>query len=89
MKTLLLTLVVVTIVCLDLGYTMQCKTCSFYTCPNSETCPDGKNICVKRSWTAVRGDGPKREIRRECAATCPPSKLGLTVFCCTTDNCNH
>uniref|UniRef100_A0A8C6XA92 Uncharacterized protein n=1 Tax=Naja naja TaxID=35670 RepID=A0A8C6XA92_NAJNA len=48
MKTLLLTLVVVTIVCLDLGYTRKCLNCSTRYCTTFHTCPNGQDLCFKR-----------------------------------------
>nr|P81783.2 RecName: Full=Candoxin; Flags: Precursor [Bungarus candidus]AAN16112.1 candoxin [Bungarus candidus] len=87
MKTLLLTLVVVTIVCLDLGYTMKCKICNFDTCRAGElkVCASGEKYCFKESWREARGT----RIERGCAATCPKGSVyGLYVLCCTTDDCN-
>nr|ADN67573.1 three-finger toxin precursor [Naja atra] len=85
MKTLLLTLVVVTIVCLDLGYTRKCLNCSTRYCTTFHTCPNGQDLCFKRwyegnqlGWRAIRG----------CAATCPEAKTRETVECCATDKCN-
>nr|P58370.1 RecName: Full=Alpha-neurotoxin homolog 8; Short=NXH8; Flags: Precursor [Micrurus corallinus]CAC50565.1 neurotoxin homologue 8 [Micrurus corallinus] len=86
MKTLLLTLVVVTIMCLDLGYTLECKICNFKTCPTDELrhCASGETICYKTFWNTHRG----LRIDRGCAATCPTVKPGVNIICCKTDNCN-
>nr|A2CKF6.1 RecName: Full=Neurotoxin 3FTx-8a; AltName: Full=3FTx-VIIIa; Flags: Precursor [Bungarus fasciatus]ABI33870.1 three finger toxin [Bungarus fasciatus] len=85
MKTLLLTLVVVTIVCLDLGYTLTCLICPERYCQKVHTCRGEEKLCVKRfydekalGWRAKRG----------CAATCPEAKPKETVECCSTDKCN-
>nr|A8N285.1 RecName: Full=Long neurotoxin LNTX-2 homolog; Flags: Precursor [Ophiophagus hannah]ABK41954.1 long chain neurotoxin 2-like protein [Ophiophagus hannah] len=85
MKTLLLTLVVVTIVCLDLGYTTKC-----YVTPDatSQTCPDGENICYTKSWCDVFCSSRGKRIDLGCAATCPKVKPGVDIKCCSTDNCN-
>uniref|UniRef100_R4G2H8 3FTx-Hem-6 n=1 Tax=Hemiaspis signata TaxID=355698 RepID=R4G2H8_9SAUR len=85
MKTLLLTLVVVTIVCLDLGNSFSC-----YKTPDvkSEACAAGENQCYTKTWCgsmcSIRGS----LIELGCAATCPTAKPGVTVKCCSTDNCN-
>nr|ADN67590.1 three-finger toxin precursor [Bungarus multicinctus] len=88
MKTLLLTLVVVTIVCLDLGYTMKCKDMSlrYFVVPvNSKFVQVERSIAFKESWREARGT----RIERGCAATCPKGSVyGLYVLCCTTDDCN-
>nr|QSI83973.1 three-finger toxin [Calliophis bivirgatus] len=75
MKTLLLTLVVVTIVCLDLGYTLQC-----YKGNNPKilvTCEKGQNECYIRTF-------PRPPVMvRGCTSHC------LARFtCCSTDKCN-
>nr|Q2VBN1.1 RecName: Full=Muscarinic toxin MTX6; Flags: Precursor [Ophiophagus hannah]ABB83638.1 muscarinic toxin precursor [Ophiophagus hannah] len=85
MKTLLLTLVVVTILCLDLGYTLTCLTHESLFFETTETCSDGQNLCYAK-WFAVfpgarRPDGG-------CAATCPDKVPLEIVNCCTTDKCN-
>nr|P43445.1 RecName: Full=Short neurotoxin homolog; Flags: Precursor [Bungarus multicinctus]CAA45882.1 neurotoxin like peptide precursor [Bungarus multicinctus] len=82
MKTLLLTLVVVTIVCLDLGYTIICRTRDTYQIPITFTnCEEG-HVCYKYSTTET----PNRIlIHRGCAAKCPKR---LRVICCSTDKCN-
>uniref|UniRef100_R4FKG7 3FTx-Ver-47 n=1 Tax=Vermicella annulata TaxID=1295044 RepID=R4FKG7_9SAUR len=80
MKTLLLTLVVVTIVCLDLGYTLKCynpKTAEGYeVCKEHETKCIGYNICLFRNHAVVV---------RGCGASCPTENLPV---CCSTDMCN-
>nr|ABX58167.1 putative long neurotoxin [Austrelaps labialis] len=85
MKTLLLTLVVVTIVCLDLGNSFSC-----YKTPGvkSEPCAPGENLCYTKTWCdAFCGDRGKR-VEMGCAATCPTVKPGVDITCCSTDNCN-
>nr|Q2VBN0.1 RecName: Full=Muscarinic toxin 38; Short=MTX38; Flags: Precursor [Ophiophagus hannah]ABB83639.1 muscarinic toxin precursor [Ophiophagus hannah] len=85
MKTLLLTLVVVTIVCLDLGYTMTCYTQYSLSPPTTKTCPDGQNLCYKR-WFAFIPHGNK--FFRGCAAACPKAEHNEVVRCCARDKCN-
>nr|P15816.1 RecName: Full=Kappa-2-bungarotoxin; AltName: Full=Kappa-neurotoxin CB1; Flags: Precursor [Bungarus multicinctus]CAA35774.1 unnamed protein product [Bungarus multicinctus] len=87
MKTLLLTLVVVTIVCLDLGYT---KTCLKTPSSTPQTCPQGQDICFLKvsceQFCPIRGP----VIEQGCAATCPEFRSNdRSLLCCTTDNCNH
>uniref|UniRef100_R4G2E5 3FTx-Bra-8 n=1 Tax=Brachyurophis roperi TaxID=1295043 RepID=R4G2E5_9SAUR len=84
MKTLLLTLVVVTIVCLDLGDSLICNV----DYKKHETCPPERNLCYK--ITSFLGWCPKGEqlIKMGCAATCP-RRLGVKITCCSTDNCNQ
>uniref|UniRef100_R4G2F2 3FTx-Cac-16 n=1 Tax=Cacophis squamulosus TaxID=505434 RepID=R4G2F2_9SAUR len=84
MKTLLLTLVVVTIVCLDLGDSLICYV--GYNAPR--TCPNGQKLCYK--ITSCVGVCPKRDqpIEMGCAATCPIRNRGVKVICCSTDRCN-
>nr|Q98959.1 RecName: Full=Cytotoxin 3a; AltName: Full=Cardiotoxin-31; Short=Ctx-31; AltName: Full=Cardiotoxin-3a; Flags: Precursor [Naja atra]AAB18383.1 cardiotoxin 3a [Naja atra]CAB42053.1 cardiotoxin-31 [Naja atra] len=81
MKTLLLTLVVVTIVCLDLGYTLKCNKLVplFY-----KTCPAGKNLCYKMFMVAT----PKVPVKRGCIDVCPKNSLLVKYVCCNTDRCN-
>uniref|UniRef100_R4G2W2 3FTx-Fur-27 n=1 Tax=Furina ornata TaxID=529697 RepID=R4G2W2_9SAUR len=83
MKTLLLTLVVVTIVCLDLGDSLIC----YFGYNYSQTCPDGHQCFTKTwcdAWCSIRG--PRVEMG--CEATCPIVKPGIKMFCCSTDKCN-
>nr|QSI83957.1 three-finger toxin [Calliophis bivirgatus] len=79
MKPLLLTLVVVAIVCLDLGYTLKC-----YSTPISvitETCPKGMNLCYGKFHF-----GKFKIFRtRGCTDKCPP---GPGTICCDTNKCN-
>uniref|UniRef100_R4G2Q9 3FTx-Bra-6 n=1 Tax=Brachyurophis roperi TaxID=1295043 RepID=R4G2Q9_9SAUR len=84
MKTLLLTLVVVTIVCLDLGDSLICF--EGYKAP--KTCPPGQNLCYTKTLCGFRcaSRGPRVELG--CAATCPIPKPREEVTCCSTDNCN-
>uniref|UniRef100_R4G2E4 3FTx-Bra-17 n=1 Tax=Brachyurophis roperi TaxID=1295043 RepID=R4G2E4_9SAUR len=85
MKTLLLTLVVVTIVCLDLGYTMTC----YKTAPvRSEPCPPGEDLCYTKAWCDFRCGTHGKILELGCAATCPIPKHYEDVKCCSTDNCN-
>nr|Q53B57.1 RecName: Full=Long neurotoxin OH-56; Flags: Precursor [Ophiophagus hannah]AAT97251.1 long chain neurotoxin precursor [Ophiophagus hannah] len=85
MKTLLLTLVVVTIMCLDLGYTTKC-----YVTPDvtSQTCPDGQNICYTETWCDAWCGSRGKRVNLGCAATCPKVNPGVDIICCSTDNCN-
>nr|A0A2P1BSS8.1 RecName: Full=Mipartoxin-4; AltName: Full=Mipartoxin-IV; AltName: Full=Three-finger toxin-05; Short=3FTx-05; Flags: Precursor [Micrurus mipartitus]AVI57323.1 mipartoxin-IV [Micrurus mipartitus] len=82
MKTLLLTLVVVTIVCLDLGYTRKCHTKNSPGRETSQACPTGQNICFKK-WK--KGE----IISKGCAVTCPKPKKDETFQCCLKNNCNR
>nr|QSI83932.1 three-finger toxin [Calliophis bivirgatus] len=73
MKTLLLTLVVLTIVCVDLGYTREC-----YQGDDPKTvvkCEKGQNLCYRKTL-------PKQTLRG-CATICPP-----TYACCAANRCN-
>nr|QSI83985.1 three-finger toxin [Calliophis bivirgatus] len=75
MKTLLLTLVVVTIVCLDLGYPSRC-----YQGDNPKTrvtCSKGKNLCYRKTIPETM------ETLRGCTSRCPPG-----YSCCAADSCN-
>nr|AKN63200.1 three-finger toxin precursor D.M [Micrurus diastema]AKO63252.1 three-finger toxin precursor T.E [Micrurus tener] len=78
MKTLLLTLVVVTIVCLDLGHTRQCYV--GYDASKFVTCPEGENHC----YSNVIGLRRSHVISRGCASSCSP----FYRTCCGTDKCN-
>uniref|UniRef100_R4G2H7 3FTx-Hem-14 n=1 Tax=Hemiaspis signata TaxID=355698 RepID=R4G2H7_9SAUR len=84
MKTLLLTLVVVTIVCLDLGDSLKC----YLSSTHSKDCAVGEDLCYTETWCdawcGVRG----QRVELGCAATCPTAKPRVTVKCCSTDNCN-
>nr|AKN63199.1 three-finger toxin precursor D.L [Micrurus diastema] len=83
MKTLLLTLVVVTIVCLDLGYTRKCYEGK--VARKSVTCPKGENLCFTIFSFQFH---PARAIEFGCAASCPKVGLGPHVTCCSANNCN-
>nr|B2BRQ6.1 RecName: Full=Alpha-elapitoxin-Al2a; Short=Alpha-EPTX-Al2a; AltName: Full=Putative long neurotoxin; Flags: Precursor [Austrelaps labialis]ABX58152.1 putative long neurotoxin [Austrelaps labialis] len=85
MKTLLLTLVVVTIVCLDLGDSLRC-----YMGPKTpRTCPPGENLCFTKTWCDPRCSLLGKLVKLGCAATCPIPKSYEDVTCCSTDNCNR
>nr|AAY47073.1 toxin 3 [Oxyuranus scutellatus scutellatus] len=83
MKTLLLTLVVVTIVCLDLGYTMTCYNQQSSEAKTTTTCSGGVSSCYKKTWS----DGRGTRIERGCG--CPSVKKGIERICCRTDKCNN
>uniref|UniRef100_R4FIB4 3FTx-Cac-236 n=2 Tax=Elapidae TaxID=8602 RepID=R4FIB4_9SAUR len=80
MKTLLLTLMVVTIVCLDLGYTLVCVggPVSY----EDVVCEKHQTICYRYSVCPFRG---RVVIMRGCSASCPG---GNNHVCCSTDRCN-
>nr|Q98965.1 RecName: Full=Cytotoxin 6; AltName: Full=Cardiotoxin-6; Short=CTX6; Flags: Precursor [Naja atra]CAA69977.1 cardiotoxin 6 [Naja atra] len=82
MKTLLLTLVVVTIVCLDLGYTLKCNQ---LIPPFYKTCAAGKNLCYKMFMVAAQ----RFPVKRGCIDVCPKSSLLVKYVCCNTDRCNN
>uniref|UniRef100_R4G354 3FTx-Ver-124 n=1 Tax=Vermicella annulata TaxID=1295044 RepID=R4G354_9SAUR len=80
MKTLLLTMVVVTIVCLDLGYTLKCHKShldkGYVVCKEHETICFEYRACIFRNEVLyIRG----------CSASCPG---GYKHVCCSTDLCN-
>nr|AKM28629.1 three-finger toxin precursor LB [Micrurus laticollaris] len=77
MKTLLLTLVVVTIVCLDFGYTIICYK-KEGSDPFTTTCLSG--ICYKK---ITHG-----RFNPEMGCGCPESRRGVQVSCCMIDKCN-
>nr|A8HDJ7.1 RecName: Full=Short neurotoxin 1; Short=SNTX-1; Flags: Precursor [Cryptophis nigrescens]ABK63531.1 SNTX-1 precursor [Cryptophis nigrescens] len=81
MKTLLLTLVVVTIVCLDLGYTMTCCNQQSSQPKTITTCAESS--CYKKTWKDHHGT----RIERGCG--CPPRKPLIDLICCETDECNN
>uniref|UniRef100_R4G321 3FTx-Pse-99 n=1 Tax=Pseudonaja modesta TaxID=340912 RepID=R4G321_9SAUR len=87
MKTLLLTLVVVTIVCLDLGYT---RTCFKTPAPvRSEPCPPGEDLCFTRTWRDAHSGNRGPRVDLGCAATCPTTdKTEIRISCCSEDDCN-
>nr|AKN63196.1 three-finger toxin precursor D.I [Micrurus diastema] len=83
MKTLLLTLVVVTIMCLDFGYTLICLTHKSAVFETTETCLPGLHkVCYKRWHIGHPGVAG-------CAVTCPRRYLIEIVECCATDKCNR
>uniref|UniRef100_R4FI94 3FTx-Bra-26 n=1 Tax=Brachyurophis roperi TaxID=1295043 RepID=R4FI94_9SAUR len=79
MKTLLLTLVVVTIVCLDLGYTLKCR---------SSRIANGNVVCEKYQTICFRYQvRPYQNIvltRMGCSDSCPRKD----AVCCSSDLCN-
>nr|Q9DEQ3.1 RecName: Full=Neurotoxin homolog NL1; Flags: Precursor [Naja atra]CAC08183.1 unnamed protein product [Naja atra] len=86
MKTLLLTLVVVTMVCMDLGYTTICYNHLSRTPETTEICPDSWYFCYKISLA----DGNDVRIKRGCTFTCPELRpTGKYVYCCRRDKCNQ
>uniref|UniRef100_R4FKC0 3FTx-Pse-273 n=1 Tax=Pseudonaja modesta TaxID=340912 RepID=R4FKC0_9SAUR len=78
MKTLLLTLVMVTIMCLDLGYTLTCYT-SFH---GTVVCQPHETKCYR--YIAPGTHGHALTIRG-CDTYCPG---GMRPVCCSTDLCN-
>nr|Q9W717.1 RecName: Full=Neurotoxin-like protein NTL2; Flags: Precursor [Naja atra]APB88857.1 neurotoxin-like protein [Naja naja]CAB45156.1 neurotoxin-like protein [Naja atra] len=86
MKTLLLSLVVVTIVCLDLGYTRLCLSDYSIFSETIEICPDGHNFCFKKF---PKGITRLPWVIRGCAATCPKAEARVYVDCCARDKCNR
>nr|F8J2G5.1 RecName: Full=Short neurotoxin 342; Short=SNTX-342; Flags: Precursor [Drysdalia coronoides]ACR78505.1 putative short chain neurotoxin 342 [Drysdalia coronoides] len=78
MKTLLLTLVVLTIVCLDLGYTMTCYNQQLSQPQTTTTCAE--SFCYKKTWSGTI-------IERGCG--CPPMKPPIRLKCCRTEKCNN
>nr|F5CPD3.1 RecName: Full=Three-finger toxin MALT0044C; Short=3FTx MALT0044C; Flags: Precursor [Micrurus altirostris]AED89560.1 putative three finger toxin precursor [Micrurus altirostris] len=84
MKTLLLTLVVVTIVCLDLGNTRICDDSNIPSERTPKRCQGGYNICYKINFPT-----PGYELLqiKGCAARCPTNPRFPKAECCATDNC--
>nr|Q53B55.1 RecName: Full=Long neurotoxin-like OH-31; Flags: Precursor [Ophiophagus hannah]AAT97253.1 long chain neurotoxin-like protein [Ophiophagus hannah] len=88
MKTLLLTLVVVTILCLDLGLELT----------NAPDSWSSRRTCLCPAWVPLRSrpvaghskqcGSRGRRVDLGCAATCPIVKPGVNINCCSTDNCN-
>nr|Q2VBN4.1 RecName: Full=Beta-cardiotoxin CTX23; Flags: Precursor [Ophiophagus hannah]ABB83635.1 cardiotoxin precursor [Ophiophagus hannah] len=83
MKTLLLTLVVVTIVCLDLGYTRKCLNTPLPLI--YKTCPIGQDKCIKMT---IKKLPSKYDVIRGCTDICPKSSADVVVVCCDTNKCN-
>nr|A7X4S7.1 RecName: Full=Toxin 3FTx-Oxy5; AltName: Full=Three-finger toxin; Short=3FTx; Flags: Precursor [Oxyuranus microlepidotus]ABU68553.1 3FTx-Oxy5 [Oxyuranus microlepidotus] len=79
MKTLLLTLVVMTIVCLDLGYTLTC-----YMNPSGTmVCKEHETMCYRLIvWTFQY----HVLYLKGCSSSCPG---GNNCACCSTDLCNN
>nr|AED89574.1 putative three finger toxin precursor [Micrurus altirostris] len=80
MKTLLLTLVVVTIVCLDFGHTMICYNQQSSQPPTTTTCSEGQ--CYKKSWRDLHG------WRTDRGCGCPKTNPGIKFNCCSCNRCN-
>uniref|UniRef100_R4FK75 3FTx-Pse-110 n=1 Tax=Pseudonaja modesta TaxID=340912 RepID=R4FK75_9SAUR len=85
MKTLLLTLVVVTIMCLDLGYTRTCLTTPGFL---SKPCPSGQEVCYTKAWCNEWCPDRGKQVEMGCAAICPSVKPKEDITCCSEDNCN-
>nr|AED89568.1 putative three finger toxin precursor [Micrurus altirostris] len=83
MKTLLLTLVVVTIVCLDFGHTLLCYTHMSNSDETTECCQNGMTTCYNKIWSDFRGT----VIERGCG--CPKTEYRVKITCCQTDKCNR
>uniref|UniRef100_R4FIH0 3FTx-Fur-58 n=1 Tax=Furina ornata TaxID=529697 RepID=R4FIH0_9SAUR len=81
MKTLLLTLVVVTIVCLDLGYPLVCLHSP--GSPSYSVCAGYMTICYRYDFSPIKD---KVVTVRGCSASCPG---GRNHVCCSTDMCNE
>uniref|UniRef100_R4G7K8 3FTx-Pse-191 n=1 Tax=Pseudonaja modesta TaxID=340912 RepID=R4G7K8_9SAUR len=78
MKTLLLTLVMVTIMCLDLGYTLKC----YKGYHDTVVCKPHQTICYEYRIAATHGNSI---LYRGCSASC---RGGMRSVCCSTDLCN-
>nr|BAA75768.1 short chain neurotoxin [Laticauda colubrina]BAA75769.1 short chain neurotoxin [Laticauda colubrina]BAA75770.1 short chain neurotoxin [Laticauda colubrina]BAA75771.1 short chain neurotoxin [Laticauda colubrina]BAA75772.1 short chain neurotoxin [Laticauda colubrina] len=83
MKTLLLTLVVVTMVCLDLGYTRRCYNQQSSQPKTTKSCPPGENSCYNKQWRDHRGSITER------GCGCPKVKPGIKLRCCESEDCNN
>nr|Q9YGX0.1 RecName: Full=Short neurotoxin NCA-04; Flags: Precursor [Laticauda colubrina]BAA75762.1 short chain neurotoxin [Laticauda colubrina] len=83
MKTLLLTLVVVTTVCLDLGYTRRCFNQQSSQPKTTKSCPLGENSCYNKQWRDHRGSITER------GCGCPKVKPGIKLRCCESEDCNN
>nr|P01404.2 RecName: Full=Toxin F-VIII; AltName: Full=Toxin DaF8; AltName: Full=Toxin TA2; Flags: Precursor [Dendroaspis angusticeps]CAA37485.1 angusticeps-type protein DaF8 [Dendroaspis angusticeps] len=81
MKTLLLTLLVVTIVCLDLASTMICY--SHKTPQPSATITCEEKTCYKKSVRKL----PAIVAGRGCG--CPSKEMLVAIHCCRSDKCNE
>nr|QSI83956.1 three-finger toxin [Calliophis bivirgatus] len=78
MKTLLLTLVVVTILCLDLGSTLKCYNTPFPLI--YKTCSAEKNLCYQNTYHVGKFI---TVVTRGCTDKCLKD-----YKCCNTDKCN-
>nr|QSI83926.1 three-finger toxin [Calliophis bivirgatus] len=88
MKTLLLTFVVVTFLCLDLGYTRKCCSYQSSTRKTTKICPDGEDVCYGKTSVGPSGPVGRTVLELGCAATCPSRTLGVNIRCCKKDKCN-
>uniref|UniRef100_A0A098LY61 Three finger toxin n=2 Tax=Serpentes TaxID=8570 RepID=A0A098LY61_PYTRG len=84
MKTLLLSLVVVTFVCLEPGYTIVCRSCTGLLCATFKTCPDAQ-ACYQM-WKDT--DILKLNLVKGCAANCTLPAPGERYLYCSKDKCN-
>ncbi|XP_032078232.1 weak neurotoxin 10-like [Thamnophis elegans] len=85
MKTLLLALLVVTVVCLDFGHTLICYRCPGVLGRSVRKCPNGQNLCYRRrNFYDLLGF----RARRGCAATCPNLEPYEIIKCCSRNRCN-
>nr|Q69CJ8.1 RecName: Full=Weak toxin DE-1 homolog 1; Short=WTX DE-1 homolog 1; Flags: Precursor [Ophiophagus hannah]AAR10442.1 weak toxin DE-1-like protein [Ophiophagus hannah]5XWE_A Chain A, Weak toxin DE-1 homolog 1 [Ophiophagus hannah]5XWE_B Chain B, Weak toxin DE-1 homolog 1 [Ophiophagus hannah] len=82
MKPVLLTLVVVTIVCLDLGYTRICLKQEPFQPETTTTCPEGEDACYNLFWS------DHSEIKIEMGCGCPKTEPYTNLYCCKIDSCN-
>nr|WVG99526.1 short-chain [Pseudonaja textilis] len=80
MKTLLLTLVVVTIVCLDLGYTLICHDSE--NLDDHVVCKEDETMCYQYTFVPFRDF---EVVARGCSPSCPEEE---DAVCCSTDLCN-
>ncbi|KAM4628188.1 lymphocyte antigen 6D [Polymixia lowei] len=77
MKTLLLLVLLVVLMCSTQVHTLRCYTCeSDENCKLETECPSTAKYC-KTAWTSD-------SLSRTCAELCDP---GVDVECCETDLC--
>ncbi|XP_058030865.1 toxin 3FTx-Dis4-like [Ahaetulla prasina] len=87
MKTLLLALGVVTFVCLDLGDTMECHSCTGRLCRTFAKCPDGQFCFRRENRTGIISKQISR-IVKGCTDTCADPGENEKVMYCAFDKCN-